>query len=138
MPGQREQFQQRVDALVNTIESLVDRSEWATRRYPKRFRDEAREPYEVTALFLQRGPVKLLVDPIGYDVPGAEGAADIYVMPAYDPAASVYFEGGRWVIHYAFAPDPGRTHSVIETQELPVSDDSLNRVLDDIVDHVGT
>ena len=64
---------------------------------------------------LQKSPINLL-DPIGYDVPGAEGRADLYVMPGYDPTASIYFEDGRWVIHYAFPPDPFETHSVIETR----------------------
>ena len=59
--------------------------EWVTRRYPKKLRDEARQVYEVPALHLQKGPTNLLLDPIGYDVPGAEGAADLYLMPAIRP-----------------------------------------------------
>ncbi len=39
----------------------------------------------------------MLLDPIGYDVPGAEGAADLYPMLTYDPTASAYFENGQWV-----------------------------------------
>jgi hypothetical protein len=26
-------------------------------------------------------------------------AADLYLMPAYDPTASEYFEDGQWMIH---------------------------------------
>jgi hypothetical protein len=132
---QREQFQRRVEELVTRFEGEVDRREWITRRYPKRLRDDARQVYEVPALYLQKGPTSLLLDPISYDVPGAEGAADLYQMPTYDPTASVYFEGGQWVIYYAFPPDPKETHSVVETEVLPLSAETINRVLDSIAEH---
>ncbi|MGC8639102.1 MAG: hypothetical protein ACP5XB_04405 [Isosphaeraceae bacterium] len=135
MSEQREQFQRRVEELVGRFEEDVDRSEWLTKRYPKRLRDEDRQVYEVPALRLQKGPINLLLDPIGYDVPGAEAAADIYLMPGYDPTASLYFEDGRWVIHCASSPDPFETHSVIETEILPLSAETINRVLDSIAEH---
>jgi hypothetical protein len=135
MPDQRELFQERVNDLVTRFEKEIDGSEWATRRYPKKLRDEAGQIYEIPALFLQKGPIKLLLDPIGYDVPGAEGAADIYLMPAYDPGASIYFENGQWVIHRVFPPDPIETTSVVEAQALPVSVESINRVVNSIAEN---
>jgi hypothetical protein len=135
MSEQREQFRSRIEELVAQFESEVDRREWITRRYPKRMRDDDRQVYEVPALYLQKGPTSLLLDPIGYDIPGAEGAADIYLMPAYDPTASVYFEDGQWVIHYIFPPDPMETHSVVEAQVLPLSAETINQVLDSIAEH---
>jgi hypothetical protein len=135
MSEQSEQFRRRVEELVARFEEEVDRREWTTRRYPKKLRDDDRQLYEVPALYLQKGPTSLLLDPIGYDVPGAEGAADISQMPAYDPAATVYFEGGQWLIYYAFPPDPRETHSVFETQALPLSTETINQVLDLIVEH---
>ena len=109
--------------------------EWITRRYPKRLRDEAREVYEIPALYAQKGATRLLLDPIGYDVPGAEGAADLYLMPAYDPMASLYFEGGQWMFHYAFPPDPREPRSETETQALPLSAETINQVLNAIAEH---
>ena len=132
---QREQFRRKVEELVARFEDEVDGREWVTRRYPKRLRDDVHEVYEVPALYLQKGTTKLLLDPIGYDVPGAEGAADIYLMPTYDPMACVYFETGQWVIHYAFPPDPPETHSVVATQALPLSPETINQVLDSIAEH---
>jgi hypothetical protein len=41
---------------------------------------------------VQKGANSLLLDPVGYDVAGAEGVADLYLMPAYDPMASLYFD----------------------------------------------
>jgi hypothetical protein len=134
MPEKREEFRRRVEELVARFESEVDRHEWATRRYPKKLRDDARQVYEVPALYLQKGPTSLLLDPIGYDVPGAEGAADLYLMPTYDPTASVYYEGGQWVIHYAFPPDPIEPRSAIEARTLPLSAETINQVLDAIAD----
>ena len=135
MADQRELFQERVDDLVTRFEKEIDGSEWATRRYPKKLRDEGGQIYEIPALFLQKGPIKLLLDPIGYDVPGAEGLVDMYLMPTYDDLASLYFEGGRWVIHHAFPPDPMETHSVIETKAMPLSEATINQVLDSIAAH---
>jgi hypothetical protein len=82
MSEQREQFQRRIEELVARFEQDVDRDEWITRRYLKRLRDDARAVYEVPALRLQKGATNLLLDPVGFDVPGAEGAADLYLMPA--------------------------------------------------------
>lgn len=135
MLEKREEFRQRVEELVARFERDVDQHEWITRRYPKRLRDDTRQVYEVPALYLQKGPTSLLLDPIGYDVPGAEGAADLYLMPTYDPTASVYFEGGQWVIHYAFPPDPIATQSTIDPETLPLSAETINQVLDSIAEH---
>lgn len=132
MTEPRTQFQGRVEELVTRFEHEVDRRDWITRRYPKRLRDDAREVYEVSALYVQKGATSLLLDPIGYDVPGAEGAADLYLMPAYDPMASLYFEGGQWVLHYAFPAEPG---AVTEAQALPLSNETINEVLNSIADH---
>jgi hypothetical protein len=135
MSEQREQFRRRVEELVARFEGGVDRREWVTRRYPKRLRDEARELYEVPALYLQHGPTRLLLDPIGYDVPGSEGTADLYLMPTYDPTASVYFEDGQWVIHYAYPPDWMESQSAVEAKALPLTADTINQVLDSIAEH---
>jgi hypothetical protein len=135
MSEQCEQFGRRVEELVARFEAGVDRREWVTRRYPKKLRDEARVVYEVPALYLQKGPTSLLLDPIGYDVPGSEATADLYLMPTYDPTASVYFEDGQWVIHYAFPPESMETHSAVEAKALPLSAEMINQVLDSIADH---
>jgi hypothetical protein len=135
MPEKSEEFRRRIQELVARFESEVDRHEWVTRRYPKKLRDDARQVYEVPALYLQKGPTSLLLDPIGYDVPGAEAAADLYLMPTYDPTASVYYEGGQWVIHYAFPPDPIEPRAAIETRAFPLSAETINQVLDAIAEN---
>jgi hypothetical protein len=135
MSEQREHFRRHVEERVNQFEADVDRREWATRRYPKRLRDDASEVYEVPALYLQKGATSLLLGPIGYDVPGAEAVADLYLMPTYDPAANIYFEDGQWVIHYAFPLDPIAAPSASDTLALPLSTKTVNQVLDSIAEH---
>ena len=135
MSKERDQFQERVVALVNQVREWAEPHEWVTKPYPKRMRDENREIFEVPALFLQKGPVRVLLDPLAYDVPGAEGVVDLYLMPTYDDLASLYFEGGGWVIHYAFPAESSEAHSEAEVQQLALSDKTLNQVLDSIADH---
>ena len=135
MSEQRDQFQKRVEALVKQVREWVEPHEWVTKPYPKKMRDVDRQVFEIPALFLQKGPTRVLLDPIAFDVPGAEGVVDLYLMPTYDDMASLYFESGRWVIHYAFPPDPRETHSVIQTEALALSEKTINRILDSIADH---
>jgi hypothetical protein len=132
-----EQFQRRVEELVARFEQDLDPEEWVARRYPKRLRDEAGEVYEVPALYVQKGPSRLLLDPIGYDVPGAEGVADLYLMPTYDSTASLLFEGGKWMFHYdsTAGSDPASTCSMNEIQVLPLSAETINQVLDAIAEN---
>jgi hypothetical protein len=135
MSEQRDQFQNRVKALVDQVRQWVEPHGWATKPYMKKMRDVDKQTYLIPALFLQKGTIRVLLDPVAYDVPGAEGVVDLYLMPTYDDLASLYFEEGAWMIHYAFHPDPKETHSVIETEALHLDDQTVNEVLDSIFDH---
>ena len=132
---QRDRVRARVDALVEQVREWVEPHEWVTKEYPKKMRDIDLQIYPISALFLQRGPVRVLLDPVAYDVPGAEGVVDLYLMPTYDDMASLYFEKGRWMIHYSIPPDPMEPHSVIEVEALPFSEKTINQVLDSIATH---
>lgn len=129
-----ELFQSRVAELNSTVRSWVE-PEWVSKEYPKKLRDEHGQRYEAQALFLQRGPVRILLDPIAFDAPGSEGLIDLYLMPTYDDLASLYFEDGQWVIHYAFPPSPEESHSVVETQALPLDQAAFQQVLESIAAH---
>jgi hypothetical protein len=59
-------------------------------------------------------------------------------MPTYDDLASLYFEKGGWMIHYAFPPDLLDAHSAVETSALPFSEATFNQVLDSIAEHAAT
>ena len=134
MSQQRDLFQNRVKALVEDVKSWVEPHEWVTKDYEKKMRDDG-QVYMVPALFLQKGPTRVLLDPVAYDVPGAEGVVDLYLMPTYDDMASLYFEDGRWTIHYPFPSDAAETHSVIETSVLPLGEEAILQVLGSIAAH---
>jgi hypothetical protein len=135
MGEQRDQFQKRVEALAEQVKRWVEPHEWVTKYYPKKLRDVEGQLFETQALFLQKGPTRVLLDPVAYDVPGAEGVVDLYLMPTYDDMATLYFENGGWVIHYAFPSRPTHADTVGEAKALPLSEESINQVLDSIAIH---
>lgn len=137
MTEKLEQFSRRVEALVAQFERDVDHGEWFTRRYPKRFRsrDGSDEIFEIPALYLQKGPTNVLLDPISYDATDAEGMADLYLMPTYDPTASVFFENGEWMIYYAPPTGSRLPESTEKPAPIRLSPATINRVLDHIADH---
>jgi len=121
-----------VQALVDQVRAWVEPHEWITKTYPKKMRDTENRIFENPALFLQKGPIRVLLDPVAYDVPGAEGVVDLYLMPTYDDMASLYHEKGKWMIHYPFPPEPKEAHS---PQVLPFREETINQVLDSIAVH---
>ncbi len=137
MSNELRQFYARVADLVASIKRWAEPHDWVTKEYPKRIRDVDSQVFEFPALFLQRGPIRLLLDPIAHDVPGAEGVVDLYLMPTYDDMASLYFEEGGWVIHYSFPPDAQATDAGISAECLPLRDDTINKVLDAIATHAA-
>ena len=137
MQTKQERFRDLVSALIKQVGTWVEPQEWVTKVYAKKMRDDDRKVFEVPALFLQKGPTRVLLDPVAYDVPVAEGVVDLYLMPTYDDLARLYFENGSWVIHYAFPSDAVAAHTVIETETLPFSAETINKVLDSIADHAA-
>lgn len=135
MIEQRKQFQSRIDDLVNKVRGWVEPHEWVTKAYPKKMRDGDNQIYELPALFLQKGPTRLLLDPVAYDVPGAEGVVDLYLMPTYDDMASLFFDQGDWTIHYTFPHDSVGTGSLADVQALPLREETIIEVLDSIATH---
>jgi hypothetical protein len=64
MSEQRDQFQKLVGDLVKQVKEWVEPHEWVTKPYPKKMRDADRQVFEVPALFLQKGPIRVLLDPV--------------------------------------------------------------------------
>ena len=131
MVGQRGQWQAEVDELVRQIAEWADPEEWVTKRYPKRMRDADGTVFEVPSLVLQKGPTRLLLDPIGYDAPGSEGVVDLYLMPTYDDASTLCLVGGQWQIHHVFHDQPADS----KPEVLELSRETINQVLDEIAAH---
>ena len=135
MSQQLEQFKSRVSELVKQVREWAEPHEWVTKEYPKKIRDNGQQIDEISSLFLQKGPAKLLLDPIAYDVPGAEGVVDLYLMPTYDDVASLYLKDGQWSISYAKPLD--EAGAVVQSQMMPLSELAINQVLDSIAAHAA-
>jgi len=122
-------------SLVQQVRDWAEPQEWVTKPYTKKMRDAEGQLFEIPALYLQKGPIRVLLDPIAYDVPGSQGLVDLYLMPTYDDLASLYLESGEWKVHYTFPSDPFETHSTLESDALPLTEQTINQVLDSIANH---
>jgi hypothetical protein len=134
MAEQRDRWRARVDELIAQVASWVEPNDWVTKPYTKRMRDADGTVFEVPSLFLQKGPTRLLLDPIAYDTPGTEGIVDLYLMPTYDDMASLDLVDGRWRIHYVF-PDQSAVAGDGQPEVMELSETTMNRVLDEIACH---
>jgi hypothetical protein len=79
---------------------------------------------------MEKDAVEVVLNPVARFVPGAEGAVDLYVAPAYDDIASLYFEGDHWVVHYGEWPDPLATQSVARITPRPYTEQTIRAILD--------
>jgi hypothetical protein len=95
----RDEWLAQLRALVDQVEAWGREFDWSTRRIEKRLDDEA-GPYLATGLMLQKEFTRVLLEPIGWSASGG-GAADLYLMPAYDDLANLYYYDGAWHVHYA-------------------------------------
>ena len=135
MSDAQRRFLGLVHELVRQVAVWAEPAGWATSRYAKRMCAPDRSVFEIPALYLQRGPTRLLLDPVAFDVPGAEGLVDLYLMPTYDDMASLYFREGRWAIHYAHPSDPTAPAAIDKVEPVPLDEPNLLRVLDTIASH---
>jgi hypothetical protein len=107
-------FAGQVEKVVRQFEAALAEMNQLSRRDAKRMRDETGGVYSVQSLTIFMGPMRLLLDPIGYDVPDCDGAIDLYLLPPYDPVATLYLEHGAWFIHSA---DPTAPESISRPTE---------------------
>ena len=132
----RDAWLHRLSLLIEQVETWATELGWATRRIEKRLDDSQIGAYQAPALLLQEETVRVLLEPIGHSAPGAEGVVDLYIMPAYDDIASLYYHGGGWQLYYM---RPGETESVStwEGQSKSLSRQTLADVLGEMKSHVG-
>jgi hypothetical protein len=120
-----------VSDLVASVEQWGQELGWATRRIEKRLEDSQIGKHPVPALLMQEGTCRVLLEPVGRSAPGAEGVVDLYLMPAYDDLASLYFYGNRWNLHYPFPGGPA-VATVREAAGAPLSKETLQRFLEEM------
>ena len=135
MSEKSDEFARAVETVVSQFDEALVEPDWIKRRDPKRMRDEDGEVFSAPSMTLWRGPVRLLLDPNAYDIPGADGIVDLYLLPPYDPVATLYLEGENWFIH---SPFPATMETIARPQEWtrsPLNKESIRRVLEAIASH---
>ena len=125
----------RVTELVADVEQWARELGWSTKRVEKKLDDARVGTHRVPALLMQADTCRLILEPVGRSAPGTEGVVDLYLMPAYDDIASIYHYGGRWNLHYVF-PDQTPVATVREAKALPLSKETLERVLEEMRQNV--
>lgn len=118
----------RVNALVIQIEEWASEMGWATRRVEKNLDDARIGKHRLPALLMQEGTCRVLLEPVGRSTPGAQGVVDLYLMPAYDDIASIYYYNDQWNLHYMF-PGTESVATIRDAASLPLSKETLGKVL---------
>ncbi len=133
----RREWVSRVSELVDLVEQWARDLGWATRRITKRLDDPYVGKHEVPALLMQEDTTRVLLEPVGRSAAGVEGVVDLYLMPAYDDIASLYYSGGAWSLHYLFtgAPSVARMR---DAPAKPLSKESLQKVLAEMKQHAAS
>jgi hypothetical protein len=121
----------RLSSLIESVDKWLSSTGWSTRRIEKKMQDPESCTYQAPALLMQKETTRIILEPIARSAPGAEGVVDLYVLPAYDDIASLYFYEDRWNIHYALPSDPP-VSVVEETPSKRLTKKNLNAVLDEL------
>ena len=126
----------RVSELMNAVEHWVRELGWSTKRVEKKLDDARVGTHRVPALLMQAETCRIILEPVGRSAPGTEGVVDLYLMPAYDDIASIYYYSGRWNLHYVF-PGSRPVATVREADAIPLSKEAMERVLAEMKRHAN-
>ena len=132
----REDWLTQLNQLVRNVKAWAEQAGWKTREITKSMKDSRLGEYRAPALLLQWETVEVILNPVSRFVPGADGAVDLYLMPAYDDIASLYLQDGEWKVHYLFRDSPVVAR-IPEPEVLTLSDEALVKVLREIVRHAA-
>ena len=127
---------ERLSDLVATIRSWAKDLDWSTRQIEKKMKDSQVGTYTAPALILQKETIRVLLEPIARTAPGAEGVVDLYLMPALDDIASLYYHDGRWQLHYLF-PSSAPVGNIREAEPMPLSKATLQSVLEEMIENAA-
>lgn len=125
----------RVSALVDQVEQWAREMGWSTRRVEKKLDDPWIGKHRVPALLMQEDLCRVLLEPLGPSTPGTEGVADLYLMPAYDDIARLYYED-QWKLHYMFSGAKPAAE-VRNAESVPLSKETLAKVLAEMRQHAA-
>jgi len=137
-PGMlRDEWLNRLAALTSMVKDWAEALDWSTRQIVKKMQDSRLGPYEAPALLMQKETTRVLLDPVARFTPGADGVVDLYLMPAYDDIASLYFVDGEWRLHYMYPGTP-TVGTIRQADSCPLSKDSIGQVLNEMSTHAAS
>ena len=124
----RNEWLARLTDLVNDVKCWADAMEdWSTRQITKNMEDSEIGRYESAGAASAESGASDTPRSDSTICTCAEGVVDLYLMPAYDDIASLYFYGGQWYVHYA-SPGTPAVASSQEAESKPLSAESLREV----------
>jgi hypothetical protein len=132
----REVWLERLGELVKSVDSWARELGWSTRRIEKPMKDSLIGSYKAPGLLIQEEFLRIILDPIGPSSPGTEGVVDLYLMPAFDDIASLFFYEGGWHVHYG-DPEDDEVTTIVEAKSRPLSKETLAGVLDEMKRHAA-
>ena len=132
----REVWLERLGELVSSVDSWAKELGWSTRRIEKPMKDSLIGSYKAPGLLIQEDFLRIILDPIGPSSPGTEGVVDLYLMPAFDDIASLFFYDGAWHVHYG-NPEDDEVTTIVEAKSSPLTKETLAGVLDEMKRHAA-
>ena len=91
----------RLTPLVGSVREWAEELGWATRNVDKPMREAEIGDFPAPGLLSSSADLtRVGLDPIGSATPGTGGVVDLYLLPAYDDIASLFYYDDRWSLHY--------------------------------------
>jgi len=134
--AKRLEWLDRLSKLIDTVEGWAQSLGWSTKRVRKALQDSEIGDYQSRALLLQRETTRVLLEPVGRPAVGSDGVVDLYLLPAYDDIATLYYYDDRWNLHY-MAPGIPLVANIREAESKPLSRSSFRKVLEEMRQHVA-
>jgi hypothetical protein len=132
----RDEWLDRLNQLVENVKTWAESLDWSTRRLDKPMKDMELGRYQAPGLMMQKEFTRILLDPIGHSTPGSEGVVELYLMPALDDIACLYFYDGRWNI-YDRLMDLGDGDASPEDADKPLTKATLAEVIERLLQHAS-
>jgi hypothetical protein len=122
--------------LVDEVRAWAEARGWTTRSIEKKLADSNLGDYTARGIVLQKEATELLLEPIGRVPPGAEGVVDLYLLPAWDDIADLYYNDGRWRLHYVF-PGPSPLGNGQDDELVPLTEEAFHSILEEMTRHAA-
>ena len=123
-------FTAAITRLIELFQDALAGTDWSTRGQARKLEDEKGMLFPVPSLYVWRGPTSLFLDPTGSDIPGADGVADLYLLPDYAPVATLYLDAGIWWVHSPYPTASTPEANPMQWCRVPLSDWSIPELLE--------